>query len=50
MQILFLERKKKFFFLYNYSKEIKLKVVIFLGDGERFGIKIFLESNKKKKH
>jgi hypothetical protein len=29
-----------------YSKEIKLKVVVFRGDGERLGSKIFDESNE----
>ena len=29
----------------NYSKEIKLNVVVFRGDGERLGRKIFGESN-----
>jgi len=31
----------------HYSKEIKLNVVVFRGDGERLGIKIFVESIKK---
>ena len=30
----------------HHSKEIKLKVVVLRGDGERFGMKIFVESNK----